>query len=157
MTIILSEFSYNLFKVNFLTNDYSLYFLNKFYNYLLSNSFSDTFLINLILFAVTFHPQIKLQCALSQQYYKQNSLDNAWLNAFCFRLLSVYFPCLWQLNLCLHYHQGELLFDVFFSCLFHRIPGFLQPVIPSCLRRWSMSARMVRSVLTCSLQLIWAR
>ncbi|XP_036934267.1 uncharacterized protein LOC119008276 isoform X4 [Acanthopagrus latus] len=24
-----------------------------------------------------------------------------------------------------------------------RIPGFLQPVIPSCLRRWSMSARMV--------------
>ncbi|XP_036934266.1 uncharacterized protein LOC119008276 isoform X3 [Acanthopagrus latus] len=25
-----------------------------------------------------------------------------------------------------------------------RIPGFLQPVIPSCLRRWSMSARMVQ-------------
>lgn len=30
--------------------------------------------------------------------------------------------------------------------------GFLQPVKPSCLRHWSVSTQMVRSVLTCSLK-----
>lgn len=46
----------------------------------------------------------------------------------------------------------------FFSFgLAQEISGFLQPVKPSCLRHWSVSTQMVRSVLTCSLKHMWAR